>query len=76
MSSDLTVDQLTPGTAFRFLRIPPGSYATLGIVYVVVGRDRHNINWKRRLPGGALGSGSGDSISILRRFGQFEKVAA
>lgn len=62
----MTVDDLKVGTKFQFTKIAPGSYATPGIDYVVEGACKHNINWRRVMPDGSRGAGSGDSRSHLR----------
>lgn len=70
----MTANNLKPGIKFRFTKIQPLMYATVGVLYVVDGADRHSINWRRVNPDGSLGSGSGDSRIIVARC-EFEVAA-
>ena len=64
---------LNPGTKFRFTKLFPCMYATTGVLYIIVGADKHTINWRRINQDGSLGAGSGDSRHILDRC-EFEVV--
>lgn len=61
----MTLNELKPGTKFRFTKTFNGMYATVGVLYVVDGSTKHNINWRRVNEDGSMGSGSGDSRHIL-----------
>jgi hypothetical protein len=73
-ATPMTTNDLKPGTKFQFTKLFGGMYATVGVLYVVDAACKHNINWRRINPDGTLGSGSGDSRSIVSRC-EFEVMA-
>lgn len=70
----MDLSNLTPGTKFKFIKLFSGMYATVGVLYVIDGACEHNLSWRRINPDGSMGSGSGDSRSIVARC-EFEVAA-